>query len=823
MENTNKMRIICNPFKKELEYQWYDSNTGDYVELDSENSALTRDEFLKTTIQSRAHEIVGKINEECNVGNIGLEISFIGTEDDYNDFCGVIKKDYEKANIKCIQDKHFFNAASEVMPKIRDKFADIESTLGKYTDTKLICKYKDVVKPSISLCVMGMYSAGKSAFINSLIGEEILPSASEPTTAKVYKIYCDEKYQIRFWFDGSECLLTFEGETYNSNSNGDMEIIEEFQSIVESEGLHHNEVTHMSEVLGIINKYNKDNKISDIIEVRIPFKKTNLPVEEFEFIIYDTPGSNSGSNDQHLEILKGSLDEQTNALPIVLTTPDTMDAKDNHELLKLIKDQGSSLDERNTIIIINKADEKGKKALEGKREKCNDLVITKWKSTRIFFVSSVIGIASKKDNPDNEDEWLDENMYEIYDEKKEKYSSDKRKLFEYNIIDKSRIDETSEYSDNKKTTHLYKNSGLESVEREIVEYARKYALYNKCQQASEYLKEAIDLCIKNIQKAEDERKNALKEAEDHFSSKEKKLCQQLEDKKKETTTYNTEFHELMRVEFDNYKKRCCLSDDAKAKKALRKEWKNEWKNLKIIDKIFKMDENGIFSNDAKAKEALRKEWKNLKIIDKIFKMDENWIFSEIKKFSDDKYNNFLKTFSENANERMNSFWNEKSELFKKECKKIVHDSDAFTKEQKEILERIVLSKVNMSMYRMEFDLRQMGAIRHKKILIWDRKVEKFDIKECCNQLVEQFDCEVRKRIVDLEIRHSRNFNIWIDSLIGTLKEKLCEFNSDLYRSKQKIDKLKEEIDKNKDCERILTESKNYIDGLLEEQGGDDIA
>ena len=795
MENTNKMRIICNPFKKELEYQWYDSNTGDYVELDSENSALTRDEFLKTTIQSRAHEIVGKINEECNVGNIGLEISFIGTEDDYNDFCGVIKKDYEKANIKCIQDKHFFNAASEVMPKIRDKFADIESTLGKYTDTKLICKYKDVVKPSISLCVMGTYSTGKSAFINSLIGEEILPSASEPTTAKVYKIYCDEKYQIRFWFDGSECLLTFEGETYKSNSNGDMEIIEEFQSIVESEGLHHNEVSHMSEVLGFINKYNKDNKISDIIEVRIPFKKTNLPVEEFEFIIYDTPGSNSGSNDQHLEILKGSLDEQTNALPIVLTTPDTMDSKDNHDLLKLIKDQGSSLDERNTIVIINKADEKGKKALEGKREKCNDLVITKWKSTRIFFVSSVIGIASKKDHPDDSDEWLDEDMYEIYGKNKEQYLSDGRKLFEYNIIDKSRIDENSEYSDGEKTTHLYKNSGLESVEREIVEYARKYALYNKCQQASEYLKKAIDSCIEKIQKAEDERKNSLKEAEDHFSSKEKKLCQQLEDKKKETTTYNTEFRELMARELDEYREKFHLSDKADDKKVLYAEWKSKWKELKGDEKILEKD----------------------------FKKDKNWAFSRIQQFSDEKYNNLLKTFSENANERMNSFWNEKSGLFKKECKKIVHDSDALTKEQKEILERIVLSKVNMSMYRMEFDLRQMGAIRHKKILIWDRKVEKFDIKECCNQLVEQFDCEVRKRIVDLEIRHSRNFNIWIDSLIGTLKEKLCEFNSDLYRSKQKIDKLKEEIDKNKDCERILTESKNYIDGLLEEQGGDDIA
>ena len=30
----SKMRIISNPFKKEIEYQWFDSNIEDYVEFD---------------------------------------------------------------------------------------------------------------------------------------------------------------------------------------------------------------------------------------------------------------------------------------------------------------------------------------------------------------------------------------------------------------------------------------------------------------------------------------------------------------------------------------------------------------------------------------------------------------------------------------------------------------------------------------------------------------------------------------------------------------------------------------------------------------------
>ena len=42
---------------------------------------------------------------------------------------------------------------------------------------------------------------------------------------------------------------------------------------------------------------------------------------------------------------------------------------------------------------------------------------------------------AKKKNPDAPDEWIDKDMFEIYDEKNSKFASDKRKLFEYNIVD----------------------------------------------------------------------------------------------------------------------------------------------------------------------------------------------------------------------------------------------------------------------------------------------------------------------------------------------------------------------------------------------------
>lgn len=790
MNNASRVRIDCDPFKKEIKYQWYVFNKKDYVDLNGENSKLASEEFVHTTIQNRAYEIVNLINQECNVGNAGLEISFAGTDDDYENFCNVINNYYGDANIECIRDKQFYNTAVEVMPKIKKKFSELKETLEKYKQeeiVKLVHKYSDAVKPSISLCVMGLYSAGKSAFINSLIGAEVLPSASDPTTAKVCKIYCDKEYQIRFWFDEKECILTFKGSIYKSNSNFDKEIIRELQSIVETDTLH-DEVFHMNRALDIINNYNNaEHKISDIIEIRIPFERTLLPTETFDFVIYDTPGSNSDNNVRHFEVLKDSLDEQTNALLIFLTTPDTMDAEDNDKILNLIEKTGAALDTANAIVVVNKADEKGPKALREKREKCRNLRITKWKSTRIFFLSSVIAIASKKDNPDNKEEWLDEDMFEIYEDKELKYSSDNRKLFEFNIVDKSKADDIAAYSDDKKTTHLYKNGGLESIEKEITEYARKYALYNKCQQASVYLQDAIDLCVENVMKDKEQLERALEEATEHFNLKEKSLCDNLKSKEEVIGTYNKEFQELIENDFNIFVEKNNLQDSADHKK--------------------------------KIQEKLQERWKRLKETEKKEKKDEGWAFLQIQQFVEEMYNEHLTKFSQEVDSLIESFWNGKSKQFKEECKKVVLDSDALTVEQKKILEAVVLLKGNMSMYRMDFDLRKSGAIQKKHFLFWQLKSEKFDVKRCCHLLIQKFNEAVRKSITNAISTNEKNFKEWTKELINILKEKLCTFNSDLSSYKQKIEKIKADIESKKECEQMLDKSKEYIDELLNIQGG----
>ena len=174
MASANKMRIICDPYEKKITYQWFDQNDGAFVGIEEYSSELVSEKYVNATIQNRAFEIMDIINRNFNRGEIGLEIDFIGNEDDYHDLCRVIDLYYADSNIVCTKNKDFFYGADYVMDEIKDRFSKVRSTLEEYQEEsiiELIRKYEDTVKPSVSLCVLGLYSAGKSAFINSLIGE----------------------------------------------------------------------------------------------------------------------------------------------------------------------------------------------------------------------------------------------------------------------------------------------------------------------------------------------------------------------------------------------------------------------------------------------------------------------------------------------------------------------------------------------------------------------------------------------------------------------------------------------------------------------------
>jgi hypothetical protein len=275
-----------------------------------------------------------------------------------------------------------------------------------------------------------------------------------------------------------------------------------------------------------------------------------------------------------------------------------------------------------------------------------------------------------------------------------------------------------------------------------------------------------------------------------FNAKQTQLCKNLEGTTSIIGQYNSQFVTLMNQDLTAYKEKNNLLDENEHKKELYETLQDMWK----VEKKKKKDEQ---------------------------KTNE-WLIGEIQRLIDNMYNDNLKDFSNQTNGNIAKFWDEKSEDFKEVCIGVIHDSDALTTEQKAILSSVVLKKENMSTSGIAFNLRQIGAVRHKNFLFWERNAETFSAKKCGDALTQKFDEVVRERMVSSQQANNRQFRQWADILIRTLKGELCKFNSELREQEQQILKLNKDIAAKRECEHMLSGSKDYIDNLLKMQGGEGI-
>ena len=122
-------------------------------------------------------------------------------------------------------------------------------------------------------------------------------------TAKIYEIkrskqqdraivsfqYLNEDYRIIF--DTKECRI----QQGDSNSDIAKDILTRVENPNYDTML--SKVRGVVELLNYIEKQNKDTVISNVVEIEVPFgEKGKLAQSREEFVIFDTPGSNSASN-----------------------------------------------------------------------------------------------------------------------------------------------------------------------------------------------------------------------------------------------------------------------------------------------------------------------------------------------------------------------------------------------------------------------------------------------------------------------------------------------------------------------------------------------
>ena len=503
------------------------------------------DEFL---LQNQGNQFFNDIWEQFLCEKISL--TFKGTKIDYEDF----QEKVDEYNRSAGEERFTLSSFIE-LPSVADIFNQInafcDDTLTVF-DSELqnseirasfqVRKNEFEKKRSqlnandINLCLVGAYSSGKSTFINALIGKKILPESINSETAKMFRIQNGNAPSVAFRMkkeDSEDSLpvnITWDNDkqkfTFYSNGSFDLTKKKIQNEINNALVFHLQQHEQLYQILKTLNEipgtYTEGypEYIDGIIDVKYP-----IPLDpNINFTFYDTPGTDSNSN-EHLLVLQNALQQQTNSILIILYEPTKMEGTGNSTLYKLIKSSRESMETKDKVHIdltrslhvINQADTRSLADLNNLKDKKVGISLKETDKIyneeteyinladeRLFFVSSKAAYIAKAigNNVDTEDErlWLANHKSEINNTpvtdplliKNDSCDIDTGMYFKLNKLANSDNEtkqlladcmEELKKCDNPEDTSLYPilhriyvNSGMFALEREIVKYAQKYAL-----------------------------------------------------------------------------------------------------------------------------------------------------------------------------------------------------------------------------------------------------------------------------------------------------------------------------------------------------------
>ena len=544
-----ELMIMYHPVKKEIRF--LAKVKGEFLDIPYKmcpNLIQYSPENGEFLLQNQGNQFFSDLWEQFSHDKISLV--FKGTRVDYEDFVEKIAEYNKFVGEERIFVKNFIElpAVDEIFSQINEfcdetitlfetelQGSDIQ-TLFQTRKEEFEKKRKKLNTNDINLCLVGTYSSGKSTFINTLIGKRILPESINSETAKMFRIQNDENVSLSFILKKKDAegeinisiVWDKEKEKFSFHSSEECEytrklIENEINSALVFQLMQHEQLYQI--LKGINNIPNAPTEecpeyIDGIIEVNYPIQLgTNI-----SFTFYDTPGTDSNSN-EHLLVLKKALQQQTNSILVILYEPTKMEGTGNSVLYKLINSSRESeetkdqvhIDLSRSLHIINQADTRSLADLNNLRDKKVEISLKETdkiynektesidlSNERLFFVSAKAAYIAKaiKNNVDTEDErlWLANHRNEINNVhvsdplllKKEDAEIDTGMYFKLNKManadnetkqmiedcmkELESCDDKEDKSLNPILHRIYVNSGMYAVEREIIKYAQKYAL-----------------------------------------------------------------------------------------------------------------------------------------------------------------------------------------------------------------------------------------------------------------------------------------------------------------------------------------------------------
>lgn len=850
------IKIKSNPYEKEIKYFSYQKQSGEWKEIQESNpnSKLREDESEKSFLPFRIKEIVDTLLEEYYVDSEKVNIVFEGTQEEYEvlekvcmmpemtDKISLTKANVILENAKLIlsDTKEIFKTVQPIIEEIMHNDSKVEKDLNKVSDA---------LDDIIPICVFGNYSAGKSTFINSLIGHEILPSGGDPVTAKIYKIELsdsDELARIRFKHWDDEIELIFEGKIFRiRKGKSEDEMLCELARIMED-----NDEDDMfrliNRALEFINGYEKIDldsiEISDLIQVEVPFAKEGvLGRSRNKFVIFDTPGSNSNSNTDHSKVLADALQGFSNGIPVWVSQYETIDSNDNAKLCDDVLNI-KALDNRFTMIVLNKADtsdlpEKGfsEKQIRNIREYN---AVEKMYASGIYFVSSIMGLGAK-----NNGRLADKYYRKTYRSQQEMFSDpedlDYITLYTYNLMPEQIKNEMVKYSKictQSKTDLIYANSGLFCIEQEMEDFASKYSAYNKCQMVYMFLSEVIgktnavivgkkEYLTKTREARKDELEEASEELIDTLSNtakmKEDEFCRETRNFLKTYVTANLDYSyapdELAKLDEEIAKYNEKESEYGSQESNYTEAKENIWSHLKA---------NGQSLLKGNVKESLKtmkedfvKDYREIQMnkseIDTSRSEIDKATSDQIMKLVVERYKKSISGAQIKTGLVIKQHWMNNAETLKNTLVAIITGSDALSAKQRDDLSEMITNHQGL--------LIDDGANKFVKAKYLKGRIlgfqlgtsERLNTKRLANSFNNLIAKNVKAMSEDLNENCYAAFRTWKENLCSLIEENITELNPQL---KQMAELIKEETDKiNRltDNQRIISSSYEEIKELMD--------
>lgn len=847
-----KIKIISNPYDREITYYSFNEATGEWVANDEANADgyLRSIENKRCFLPFKIKEIIDLIVSEYGASDETIELIFQGTNEEYDEVEKVCSDPEYAGKITLSQADDFLENARSILVDTKELFKTVQPIIKKIVrEDPVVCKdlskVSDALDDIIPICVFGNYSSGKSTFINALIGSEILPSGGDPVTAKIYEIkqsLADDFARIRFAYHDDPIELRFDAGRFRiMQGDRTSDILTELAEII-TDYPKSELIAVVNKALEFINAYEKvdaDNiDISSVIQVEVPFSPNGiLGQSRNNFVIFDTPGSNSASNADHSLVLEEALQGFSNGIPVWVSQYESIDSEDNAALCDRILNI-KALDNRFTMIVLNKADgsELPENGFTPKQEK-NILEyhsVEKMYSAGIFFVSSILGLGAKNDGV-----LQDKHYRRIYRTLKETYSDpedeDYTTLYRYDIMP-AQIKAALAKKCETHTDLIYANSGLYCVEQEMEDFASKYSAYNKCQMVYLFLVNVIAETNRRIESRTDTLKRNRQNRQKELDAKAQELILTLtgitaeRDREfnrvskakmwefiSESLRYVYDAEELEALDqsiADHYSEE---ADFGTQESVYEKSKGVMWSHLKehgqrLFSKDFRQAVEDLrvdFARDAARVQAARTDLETAKrAIDS--STSDDVLERVVEKYKDD----FMDA-KQKLSEEIKSAWLKNAAALKELLISVVTGSDALSPAQREQLSAIIMDYKALEFNDDADDVFIKAKFLRGKFLGFDTDAERLNIRRLAYRYNERIAKNIASMAQILYDNCYASFKSWMSSLMSLIEQNITEYNPELRDMAEMIREETEKIIELEGDQKTISDTLDTIRQLME--------